>query len=81
MEIYTESIKSYTCGPWFIRVWRDDKQLINDDDVRSVLDDHVQWAKLEREILLKDLILLDGVNAVEVKDDSGSGWVWYRDWP
>ena len=78
-----ESIKAYECRKWNIRVWRQEKELDvlrNDYEILEVL------LVLERNMASRKAIVLalldvDGVNAVEVKDDGGAGVVVYNGWP
>ncbi len=86
MEIYVESVKSYECGPWKVRVWRkeEDVKLIDDNDDMDVLEIIKKAEKFvtpSRSNLAVNVLNLEKVNAVEVKDETGFGVVLYRDWP
>lgn len=79
MNIYTESISRYRksrgLGDWLVRVWRQE-ELGKDADWSDVL--LALEAGPEKEPgwqLAKRILEVDRVNAVEVTDEEGMGWV------
>jgi hypothetical protein len=84
VNLYYESIIRKGFREWSIRVWRQ-KENPHDPivmtDIAAALNS-INRVETDAELVLKTLIALDGVNAVEVVN-AASGWgsVVYKDWP
>ena len=75
-------------GKWNVRVWREfptDKPLMatheihmERGDIQKVMN---QQPYVDQNLLAADVLKIDRVNAVEVKEINGDGVVLYKEWP
>jgi len=81
MNLLYESMTRIQWGAWTIRVWRQFEagDVVDNGDIHEVVESEVRlaWAG----DVVKRILKLDRVNAVELVDASGNGTVVYKDWP
>jgi hypothetical protein len=81
--VLIESIRRYSVGSWFVRVWRQQDKVTFGDSQPDV-EKMIYWAGKEAwegKELAENILELPNVNAVEVVDMYGAGVVLYKNWP
>lgn len=80
METLRESVIQLYHGQWIVRVWRGEQMgvPVNHSDV---FDASFRSSQHDMTGFALELLAIDRVNAVEVKDQAGWGEVLYKDWP